>query len=181
VRTRFRLHVAVLAIVALGALLLSSPAAADHKGKKTLRLVGVEKQEEFLDLGTSGPSLGDELVFSEILFRRGDEVGESGGKCTVTQAMAPYDVLTFLCVITLSLDRGQIALQGLVEVQGEDDPGPFEFAITGGTGAFRCASGEARVRLVSPTRSVWRLSIDKCKKFDDRKRDDDRKKKKPGR
>jgi hypothetical protein len=164
VATKFRLVVAVLAVVALG-LLAAGPAVASGKngGKKVLRVVAEEKQSEFLDLGTTGPSLGDELVFSERLFLRGRQVGESGVVCVVTQAMPPYDVLTFHCVGTLDLPRGQITLQGLIEVQGEDDMGPFRVAITGGTRAYRCACGEAVVRGVSDTRSVYRLRIQTCK------------------
>ena len=165
--TNFRLKVVVLAVVVLG-LLVSAPAVASASGgKKTLRIKAEEKQFQFLDLGDPGPSLGDEIVFSEILFIRGREVGESGVVCTVTQAMPPYDVLTFHCVGTLRLDKGQITLQGLIEVQGEDDPGPFRVAITGGTGKFRGAGGEAVVREVSagpPTTSVYKLRFDKGKK-----------------
>jgi hypothetical protein len=168
VRTKFRLNAVVLAIVALGVLVPGSAAAsANGGGKKTLRIAATEKQSEFLDLGTPGPSLGDELVFSERLFIRGREVGESGVVCTVTQAVPPYDVLTFHCVATLSLRKGQITLQGLIEVQGEDDPGPFLVAITGGTGKFRGAGGEAVVRRVSagpPVRSVYKLRFDSRKK-----------------
>ena len=119
-----------------------------------------EIQSEFLDLGAAGPSLGDEIVFSERLFRRGREVGTSGGVCTATGVVAPYDVLTFNCVVTLSLRSGQITLQGLIEIQGEDDPGPFLLAITGGTGKFRGAGGEARFRELTPERSVYKLRFD---------------------
>jgi hypothetical protein len=176
VATKFRLTVAVLAVVALG-LLVAGPAVASGKsgGKKVLRVAATEKQSDFIDLGASGPSLGDELVISERLFVRGRQVGESGIVCVVTQAMPPYDVLTFHCVATLDLGKGQITLQGLIEVQGMDDPGPFRVAITGGTGAFRCACGEAVVRQVSagpPVRSVYRLRIDSCKK-NKHKRDKD--------
>jgi len=164
VRTKLRLYAVVFATVVLGMLVAGTGVAAAHgKDKKTLRIVATEIQSEFIDLGDPGPSLGDELVFSERLFIRGEEVGESGGVCTVTKASPPYDVLTFHCVATLSLERGQITLQGLIEVQGEDDPGPFTVAITGGTGKFRCASGEARVR-VGDERSVYRLRFDSCKK-----------------
>jgi allene oxide cyclase-like protein len=161
-RIKFGGCAAALAIVVLGVLAFgSSAAAADGKGKKTLKLIGRESQSEFLDLGTPGPSLGDQLVFSEVLFRRGrGEVGMSGVVCTVTEALPPYDVLTFHCVATLSLRRGQITLQGLVEAQGMDDPGPFRVAITGGTGAFRAAGGEARVRFPRPMRSVYKLRFD---------------------
>jgi hypothetical protein len=170
VATKFRLKVVVLAIVALGVLGPGSAvASANGGGKKTLRIKATEKQSEFLDLGTPGPSLGDELVFSERLFVRGRQVGESGVVCTVTQAVPPYDVLTFHCVGTLSLRKGQITLQGLIEVQGPDDPGPFLVAITGGTGKFRGAGGEAVVRQVSagpPARSVYKLRFDSRKKRD---------------
>ena len=182
-RTRFTLKVVVLAIIALG-LLVAGPAVANAKGggKKTLTLTAEEVQSEFLDLGTPGPfpSLGDELIISETLFKRGREVGVSGVNCTVKQAVPPYDVVIFHCVATLKLKKGQIALQGLIEVQGEDDPGPFKVAIVGGTGKFRCACGEAKVRQTSlpgeePVTSVYKLRIDSCKKG---KKDDDKKRKK---
>jgi hypothetical protein len=166
VRTRFRLYTAVLAIVALG-VLVSGTGVATAKGKgkqQTLRLVATTIQSEFLDLGTVGTSLGDELVFSERLFDHGREVGTSGAVCTVTQIVVPYDVLELNCVGTLSLRRGQITLQGLIEVQGMDDPGPFTVAITGGTGAYRGAGGEAVIRNVSATRSIYKLRFDSNKK-----------------
>jgi hypothetical protein len=163
--TKLRLYAAVFAIVALGVLVYGTAVAtADGKGKRTLRLVATEIQSEFLDLGTPGPSLGDEFVFSEKLSRHGREVGVSGGVCTATQVVPPYDVLTFHCVATLSLRRGQITLQGLIEVQGENDPGPFTVAITGGTGAYRGVGGEAVIRSVSPTKTIYKLRFDSRKK-----------------
>ena len=69
--------------------------------------------------------------------------------------------LMFQCVATLKLRRGQITLQGLIEVQGEDDPGPFTVAITGGTGRYKAAGGKAVVRDVSPTKSVYKLHFKK--------------------
>lgn len=159
-----KVHLAVLAIVALATFLFATGVANAHGGgKQSLRLVATEVQSDFLDLGATGPSLGDELVISESLARRGRDVGTSGVVCTVTHAMAPYDVLTFQCVATLSLRRGQITLQGLIEVQGEDDPGPFTVAITGGTGAFRGAGGEAVVRGTDDG-SIYKLRFDSHKK-----------------
>ena len=164
-RTKLRLCAAAFAVVALGVLFSGTAVASAHGGGKgTLRIVATEIQSEFLDLGDTGPSLGDELIFSERLSVHGREVGVSGVVCTVTQAVPPYDVLTFHCVGTLSLRRGQITLQGLIEVQGEDDPGPFSAAITGGTGAFRGAGGEAVIRQVSPTISIYKLRFDSRKK-----------------
>jgi hypothetical protein len=166
VRIRLTTRAAVPAFVALGMLVSGTGvanAAGHGDGKTNLRLVAEELQSEFLDLGTPGPSLGDELVFSEALSQRGREVGTSGVVCTITQAVAPYDVLTFQCVGTLSLERGQITLQGLIEVQGEDDAGPFVVAITGGTGKYRGAGGQAKVRDVGDT-TIYKLRFDSGKK-----------------
>jgi hypothetical protein len=156
-RTAFRLS-AAFAIVALGVLVSGSGLASAKGGdKKVLKIKATVIQFAELDLGDPGPSLGDELVFSERLKVRGRQVGESGVVCTVTQAATPYDVLTYHCVGTLRLRKGQITLQGLIELQGMDDPGPFRVAITGGTGAFRGAGGEAKYRQVTPERAVYKL------------------------
>ena len=164
-RIKLRLFTAVLAIVALGVLALGTTAASAHgKGKQTLRLVATQTQSATVDVGTPGTSLGDEFVFSETLSRHGREVGTSGVVCTVTEFTPPYDVVTLQCIGTLSLRNGQITLQGLIEVQGMDDPGPFTVAITGGTGHFRGAGGEAVIRNVSSTRSIYKLQFDSGKK-----------------
>jgi hypothetical protein len=160
----------MFAIVALGVLAWGTGAANAHGGgkenggKQTLKLVATELQFEFIDVGATGPSLGDQIVFSESLAKNRRDVGMSGVVCTVTHATPPYDVLTFHCVGTLSVRRGQITLQGLIEVQGEDDPGPFTVAITGGTGAYRGAGGTAVVREVRPGVSVYKLRLDLPKK-----------------
>jgi hypothetical protein len=158
VRIKRRLYAAVLAAVVLGVLMPGlAVATANGKGERVLRIVATEIQFQFLDLGTPGPSLGDELVFSERLSRHGRSVGVSGVVCTATQVEPPYDDLMFHCVATLNLRRGQITLQGLIEVQGEDDPGPFTVAITGGTGRYSGAGGNAVIRDVSPTNTVYKL------------------------
>ena len=51
----------------------------------------------------------------------------------------PPQAQTDQCVATLSLPRGQITAQGLVDRTG---PVPITVAITGGTGAYRTAHGE---------------------------------------
>jgi len=166
VRSTLRFAAIALTLAAL-AVLAAAPAASAH-GKAPLRLTAEEVQFQDLDLGTPGPSLGDEFVFSQALFRRGFDVGMSGGVCTVVHAMAPYDVLTFQCLVTLDLRGGQITLQGLIELQGEDDPGPFTLAITGGTGRFSGASGTARFRSDERTTGVYRLRFDNKRKHDHR-------------
>jgi hypothetical protein len=158
VRTIFLRGLTALATLACG-LLVAAPADAHGTSKRSLRIVGTIIQQEFLDMGAPGPSLGDELVFSERLSRHGRDVGTSGVVCVATQVTPPYDVTDFHCVGTLRLRRGQITLQGLIEVQGETDMGPFTVAITGGTGAYEGAGGTAVVRDVSETRAIYRLHL----------------------
>src|SRR5215207_363632 len=112
-RSKLGLYGAVMAIIAAAVLALGASVASAHgKGKQTLRIVATDTQEQFLDFGAQGPSLGDELVISETLSRRGRDVGTAGVVCTITGAEPPYEVLTFQCVATLSLRNGQITLQG---------------------------------------------------------------------
>jgi hypothetical protein len=167
VRTKLRLYTAVLAIVALG-VLVSSTAVATSNGedKRTLRLVATYSQTEQLDLGTTGLSLGDQFVYSETLTRGGQEIGDSGGVCTVTHVTPPGDIFKNHCIATLSLQHGQITGQGLVEAGGPNATDPFTVAITGGTGAYRGASGEVIIRYVSETRNIFELHLDSSKKKD---------------
>jgi hypothetical protein len=165
VRSRRSVYAAVAAIIAVGVLVVGAASAAaggkHGKGKgDTLRLVATEDQGDFIDVGPEGPSIGDYIVFSEILESRGEEVGTSGGQCVITAGTPPYSTFTANCVATLDLERGQITLQGLVEFQGEDDMSPFTVAITGGTGKYRGAGGEARIRTVEEGVLVYKLKFD---------------------
>jgi hypothetical protein len=100
-----------------------------------------------LDLGASGPSVNDRFsVFGDVL-RDGERIGAGGYECVTllfrpgpTPASEPA-ALTDQCIGTFSLPRGQIAAQGLVDRVGGTLP--VKLAITGGTGAYRTAHGEA--------------------------------------
>ena len=165
-RTKLRLYTAVLAIVALGVLVSSTAVAtSDGEHKRTLRIVATYSQTEFLDLGTTGLSLGDQFVYSEALTRGDQEIGESGGVCTVTHVTPPGDTFTNHCIATLRLQHGQITGQGLVAAGGATDP--FTVAITGGTGAYRGASGEVIIRYVSETQNIFELHLDSSNKKKD--------------
>jgi hypothetical protein len=154
---------AVAAVVTLAAVAVAAPAAGGGKGK-TLRLVAIQKQQQFIDLAPSGPSLGDQLVFSDTVYRNRREVGTDGVVCSITQVVPPYTVATYQCVATIRLRDGQITVQGLNEFQGEGDPGPFRLAITGGTDAYRGASGQEVVRYDRAGRGHYTLRFDARKK-----------------
>ena len=154
---------AIVAVVALA--VLAAPASAARGGKgKTLRLVAIQKQQQFIDLAPTGPSLGDQLVFSDTVYRDGREAGTDGVVCSITQIVPPYTVVTYQCVATIRLRDGQITVQGLNEFQGPGDPGPFRLGITGGTGAYSGASGEEIVRYDERWKGYYTLRFDARKK-----------------
>jgi len=160
---RRRFHLAIVPIVALAVLAVGSAPAATGKRAKTLRLVAIKSQQAFLDLGSPGPSLGDQLVFSDTIYRNRREAGTDGVVCSITAVAPPYGASTYQCVGTIRLRDGQITTQGLNQFQGEGDPGPFRLAITGGTGAYSGASGELIDRNVTNVKAVYTLRFDSRK------------------
>ena len=73
----------MLAVASLPAASASSSqagsSAGDEKKVELIRLTAVTIQETELDLGEPGESLGDQLIFTEDLFRDGKKVGMEGG------------------------------------------------------------------------------------------------------
>src|SRR4030088_558216 len=77
---------AAVALVAL-AVGLAGPAwgSSGNDGQQaTFRLDAVTTQQNFVDLGTPGTSLGDLIVFTGQLLQGDTEVGHQSGVCTVT-------------------------------------------------------------------------------------------------
>jgi hypothetical protein len=127
----------------------STGSSATNKGEvEVIRVIAVDVQDAFLDLGEPGESLGDQSVFSQDLFRQGEKVGEGGVVCTLVR-VEPGVSATVQCVATAELPRGQITVQGLLTFT--DGPSTFRLAITGGTGRYRTAHGVAIVEEVSAT------------------------------
>jgi hypothetical protein len=149
-----RLLVVLALALTLGAVsLVSNAAGGGTQDSKTLviDLTSRTAQEADLDLGATGPSIGDRFVFSDDLFRGGQKVGISGVECIAVRSQ-PSPVppgqeptsLTISCVGTLRLPEGQVTVQGLVTFSEESGPS-FDLAITGGTGAYRTAHGQLTV------------------------------------
>ncbi len=136
----------------------SSSSSNDHR--TTLHLVSNTVDEADLDFNEKGPSLGDQFVFTDNLFKNGKRVGEDHGSCTLvritgTGASAEF---TVHCQVTLVLAAGQITLQGAVTFTGQG-PQTNTVAITGGTGAYQTAHGQVRVREVSETRTELTVQL----------------------
>jgi hypothetical protein len=88
---------------------------------------------------TGPPGPADGFTFSTPLFDgEGTVVGHNDGVCTVVVA----DPITDHCVNTHTFDGGTITTQGLFHEGNEPSD---TLAITGGTGAFRNAGGEAEL------------------------------------
>ena len=102
----------------------------------------------FIDLGASGPSIGDRLTFSNPIFDTADQrVGRDVAECVITridptEPAARQQIVQ--CTISVQFADGQITVQGMA--QGTEN----YFAITGGTGAYRLARGEVLARDIVP-------------------------------
>jgi len=84
-------------------------------------------------------------------------VGRAGGSCQIV-APAPGHRFTFHCTVTLRLPTGQIAMDGLATF-GEQGPQPMRMGITGGTGSYRHARGQATVDERAGGETRYRLTI----------------------
>jgi hypothetical protein len=82
-------------------------------------------------------ALGDEIVFHDQLFANGKQVGDDVGSCVI--ASITTQELAANCSLVIRLPEGNLTGQ-FVAIQG---PEPKEIALTGGTGRYRNAGGEA--------------------------------------
>jgi allene oxide cyclase-like protein len=129
----------------------ATPIYADSDKGQTPEVIHFLEQDQaanFLDLGASGLSLGDRLIFTDDLFDdAGHKIGLDGIDCVIVRLdpTNPAPEQQFVqCTISVSLAAGQLTFQGLAH--GADN----FFALTGGTGAYRTARGEALVKEQAP-------------------------------
>ena len=156
---------AAIGVAATAALLgagLTGPAAAANgranaaqSKASTLRLVARQDVFQFVDNPPSDDSAGDLVVTSDKVY------DQSGRRLLGRDHVTGIETVpgkTIALTATLSLARGEIALQGITTEQNDR---PFSLAITGGTGAYRDAAGVAHVMPVSRTLSHMTLSIER--------------------
>jgi hypothetical protein len=113
----------------------------------------------YVDLGEADYSQADQYVFTNDLSREGKKVGVDGGVCTVTR-IEDDGGSTLYCSGSNSLPGGQITTAGLVSYGPTEEfkKDPYFAAITGGTGKYRGARGEVKIKeLGSP--EVFRLTF----------------------
>ncbi|NKY34960.1 dirigent protein [Nocardia speluncae] len=103
-----------------------------------IEAVALTDQLAALDLDKPGPSLGDTVVYSGSIQQDGRRIGHGGGSCQTIYIEG--DEITMQCVLTAQMERGSLTMQA-VWLEGAS---PLDLAITGGTGAYRSATGTAR-------------------------------------
>ena len=133
--------VVALVILVVGA--LSIQAALAITEARTFTVVAPDAEQKQIDLGRRGPSLGDLFVFSGPLQNRsGAQVGRIDGQCTTTSAPGPSAEQRQLCIVNTTFENrngAEIDTQGVGRVEAED----VVLAVTGGTGFYRNARGQA--------------------------------------
>jgi hypothetical protein len=129
--------VAVLVALAMivGASMVS--AAPSNRGK-TVRVVERATTDTVIDLGVTGDSLGDLLVFGNDIYNRSNttKVGRDQGSCVRTNPGLSWE-----CTWTTILAKGSITVEGPFY----DDLRDSLFAITGGTGRYQNARGQMKL------------------------------------
>ncbi|MET8777637.1 hypothetical protein ABZV58_21755 [Nocardia sp. NPDC004654] len=112
--------------------------AAPQKRVEIIEAAALTDQLAGADLDKPGASLGDLTVYSGGIHQDGRQIGHGGGACQNVHIEGAE--ITMQCVLTAQLERGSLTMQA-VWVQGTS---PLDLAITGGTGAYRNATGIAR-------------------------------------
>jgi hypothetical protein len=123
---------AMLAVVAVSSA-LATPAHNGNGHGLTIKVVERATSDTLVDNAPTADSVGDTLGFGNAVYDASNTtvVGSDGGQCVRTVPGVSWE-----CMFTTSLKNGQITVAGPFL-----DAGDSTLAITGGTGAFRNASG----------------------------------------
>ena len=123
-----------------------SPASAHNSPEKPKVFTVTTKTitEAQIDVGDPGPTLGDSNVITEDVYVAGKKVGTSDVNCVLVRLDPVTHKFAVSCLNTTVLPGGQITAQGVV-TSDEVEKVPFRQAITGGTGAYKGATGQLTV------------------------------------
>ena len=126
---------AVIAVVAL-AVGIALPAAGStgHAAQRqTIRVTAVDTEQKLLDLGGTGFSLGNEIVFSQKLLQGANQVGHAGSVCTKVSGRARRRMHRYILVPRRADHRQALVILG--------STAPYVAPITGGSGKYRGCEG----------------------------------------
>jgi hypothetical protein len=134
--------VVILAATTVGLSLAQGSNAAARGSDGVIHVVvGPDVRTEFFDFNHDGLTFGDRLaavgpILDQTQTKR---VGTSYADCLIVSRSLPLKGGAFGCTYVLKFADGDITTQGI------DPHGPSDvmFSVTGGTGAYRDATGEA--------------------------------------
>lgn len=149
------LGAAVLALGGSGVLTSPAQAVTESRTPRTVDLAIGNDGVVRTDVGAPGLSVGDEFVYSDKLLRDGKQIGEDGSSCQVTKVDGAK--ATTNCVLSLQLPDGQLTAQSLW-TEGSDT---VRMAVTGGTGAYRGASGELTCNDIQTPHETYHIVLDR--------------------
>ena len=116
--------------------------------------------KSFLDLGSTGPGFGDELVGANTLTAEdGSDAGTDSFVCTSVAA----DDSAFQCDVVFSLKGGRVTAQGYAKITGTAPLFDEKFAVTGGTGDYQRVTGQVRVLQSSGTDAELTLQLNRSR------------------
>ncbi len=150
-----KLAIAVaMGLLVSAAVAVSVPAGAGGGGRIVIKVVERATTDEVIDVGAPGDSAGDLLTFANRLFDQTNttKVGRNQGSCIrISPARGIWQ-----CGWTAWLGDGSVTVEGPFFDSREST-----LAITGGTGAFRDASGSMHLGFRSdPAEFDFIYSID---------------------
>ncbi|MFB6902538.1 allene oxide cyclase barrel-like domain-containing protein [Streptomyces hydrogenans] len=127
--------------------------SAQTKGKtRPLTFLAEVQQLTRFPVTPGSVSQGDRVVVRSDLFDEAhNKVGETHGTCTTTRGGADE---AEQCLVTYVLPDGQITTQGVYF--DYIDQGPFDSAITGGTGKYEKARGSVHSETIATDPKVVR-------------------------
>ena len=143
--------VTLIAGVAIGSVALASASSTAVPG--TMTLISVDTgSDHYIDVGTKGESVGDTVVFTELLRdpgRANKVVGHNEILCITVSRSAGR------CHGTLFLPGGRIEAAGTVRFTTRT----FRVPIVGGTGSYAAAAGELVITSLSVTRDRYVIRL----------------------
>jgi hypothetical protein len=148
--------VAAMAVILSVAGASIASAGRQEGGSHVITLTTKTTGFAFVENGRPGVNPGDRFVAASDLLRGNRKVGEAGTECTLIRVVGSTS--RFECAVTSSLPHGQVTLQSLISLTPGGDR-PYTFAVTGGTGRYRTARGDATLSGVSPTDQTGEVTI----------------------
>jgi len=145
--------VAVATVALAGAAYAAPQSSSQAAAKKTIELTeeSAVPKLKVIDVGDPGLSQGDQVVTTDgLLDRKGAVAGSLEQVCTVVSPGANLFASTFDCTGSFDLADGSITVQGSFVPVAEVS----SLAVTGGTGEFAKARGEAVIATEADTITV---------------------------